>query len=62
MGAQGVRDYEKIIEGIQNVLLPSLTNPVISPDIIEKPTQIEILLPGNKVNKNVIKISPLSTF
>ena len=39
-----------------------MISPVISPDIIEKPTQLEIVMPGNRVNKNIIKISPLSTF
>lgn len=62
LGAMGVRDHELIILNIQTLILNSLTHPILSPDVIEKPTQVELLLPGNKINKNTIMVSPLSTF
>lgn len=62
LGAVRVRDHGMIIKGIQDTILGSLPSPIISPDTIEKSTNIEILLPGNKIHKNILKLSPMSTF
>lgn len=40
LGMINVRDHHKIIKDIQTSILESIPNPVISPETIEKPTQI----------------------
>jgi cytidine deaminase len=61
-GLLGIRDHATLIKEISVYVLEKFPNPVVSPLIIEQPTQIHIVLPGNKVNKNVINLAPMATF
>ncbi len=57
-----IRDNKAIIKSLNFFLLENFPSPIISPEVIEKPTQLHIFLPGNKINKTVIKLAPMATF
>ena len=61
LGIKNIRNNDEIIKDLQVHLLNHFPSPVISPDLLELSTSLHVLLPGNKWNKNIIKISPMST-
>lgn len=50
------------MKSLNMFILGNFPSPVISPEIIEKPTHLHVLLPGNKINKTIIKLAPMTTF
>ena len=58
----GVKNNQQIIKQLQETIISSLPSPVISPEIINLSTQIEVALPNGKSFKSSLRIAPIASF
>ena len=60
LGLPGIRNNNDIIRELQTTIITSLPSPVVSPQIINLSTEIEVILPNKKTFKSTLKIAPIA--
>ena len=60
LGFKEVKSNQQLIKELQETILSSIPNPVVSAEIISLSTEIEVILPNKKAFKSTIKLAPIA--
>ena len=56
-----VRTHTDIIKNVHEWVLNNFPGTVVAPQLIKLPTHLELVLPGNKINKSTLSLPPAAT-
>lgn len=60
LGIKSVKNNQQLIKELQDTIVSSIPNPVVSAQIISLSTEIQVILPNKKNFKSTIKLAPIA--